>query len=67
MSVSPGRPLVARTLLLSHGSGEKITETLDRDVRLGRPLLLGLRSMFVVPTELAGWLTPISAGDAEEF
>ncbi len=45
---------VARMLLLLNGSEEAIAQALERDLRWGRRLLLGLRSVFVPPTQLAG-------------
>jgi len=45
---------IARTFLLLNGSEEAIAETLESDLWWGRRLLLGLRTMFVPPTQLAG-------------
>ena len=44
---------VARTVLLLHGPEEAIDETLECDLWWGRRLLLGLRTMFVPPTQMA--------------
>ena len=39
---------------LVYGSDDEINETLESDLWRGRRLLLGLRSMFVPPNQLAG-------------
>jgi hypothetical protein len=44
---------VARTVLLLHGPKKAIDETLDCDLWWGRRLLLGLRNMFLPPTQMA--------------
>jgi len=45
---------VARTWLLLFGAEEEIVETLESDLTWGRRLLLGLRTLFVPPAQLAG-------------
>jgi hypothetical protein len=45
---------LARMFLVLCGSEEAIAETLDWDLWWGRRLLLGLRTMFLPPTHLAG-------------
>jgi hypothetical protein len=44
----------SRTLLLLKGSPEQLDETLECDLWWGRRLLLGLRTTFEGPTQLAG-------------
>jgi hypothetical protein len=43
----------SRTLLLLKGSEEEIHQVLEADVWWGRTLLIGLRTMFRPPTQLA--------------
>ena len=45
---------VTRTALLLRGSEEEINGTLKSDLWWGRRVLLGLRSLFVPPTQFAG-------------
>ncbi len=45
---------LARIKVLLYGSEEQIGETLEIDLRWFRKLLLGLRTMFVPPAQLAG-------------
>ena len=45
---------VTRTALLLRGSEEEINGTLESDLWWGRRVLLGLRSLFVPPTQFAG-------------
>ena len=45
---------VFRVTMLLYGSDDEINETLESDLWRGRRLLLGLRSMFVPPNQLAG-------------
>jgi hypothetical protein len=45
---------VARTFLLLYGSEESVADTLECDLWWGRRLLLGLRTMLVPPTQMAG-------------
>ena len=44
----------ARTVLLLCGPDEAIDETLEYDLWWGRRVLLGLRAMFVPPTQFVG-------------
>jgi hypothetical protein len=43
----------SRTLMLLKGSEEEIDEVLESDLWRGHRVLLGLRMMFVPPTQLA--------------